>query len=172
MRYQPVDLKDRSHIGEHWNRYYLRAIQLVLQATHGVVSGAPEFFKRAFGDTEEKFFEILSRPQHFIFNRDLYEQYGGKGEFDEFTAEWDNLSESDRKELISGLSGSDPSQYKNIKFKSKKLKSILRFYIPLDAESLRAIWEEQKEQKALYKKLSANIPEDERVEDAGLEEAV
>lgn len=172
MRYQPVNFKDRSHIGEHWNRYYLRAIQLVLQATHGVVSGAPEFFKRAFGDTEEKFFEILSRPQHFIFNRDWYEQFGGKSEFEEFEIEWKRLNDSERLELVTKLSSCDPSQYKQIKFRSKKLRSILEYYLPLDTASLRAIWDNQKEQKALYKRLSANIPDDERVEDAGLEEAI
>jgi hypothetical protein len=34
MRYQPTDLPDRSHIGEHWTRYQLRSLQLILQATH------------------------------------------------------------------------------------------------------------------------------------------
>ena len=43
MHYQPVTLKDRSHVGKHWNRYYLRTFQIMLQATHGVVSGYPEF---------------------------------------------------------------------------------------------------------------------------------
>ena len=51
MRYQPTDLPDRSHVGEKWTRYQLRSMQIILQATHGVVSGAPDFFKRAFGDT-------------------------------------------------------------------------------------------------------------------------
>ena len=46
MRYQPTDRPDRGHIGEHWNKYYLRSIQIILQATHGVVSGAPEFLKK------------------------------------------------------------------------------------------------------------------------------
>src|SRR5207253_4958125 len=49
MRYQPTDMKDRSHVGKNWNRYFLRSMQIILQATHGVVSGAPQFFKRAFG---------------------------------------------------------------------------------------------------------------------------
>ena len=30
MRYQPVTLKDRSHVGKHWNRYYLRSFQIML----------------------------------------------------------------------------------------------------------------------------------------------
>ncbi|MYK87820.1 MAG: radical SAM protein, partial [Acidobacteria bacterium] len=53
MRYLPTDRPDRGHVGEKWTRYQLRSLQLILQATHGVVTGAPEFFKRAFGDTFE-----------------------------------------------------------------------------------------------------------------------
>ena len=46
MRYQPTDLPDRSFVSENWNRYYLRSMQIILQATHGIVSGAPDFFSR------------------------------------------------------------------------------------------------------------------------------
>ena len=55
MRYLPVTLKDRSHVGKNWNRYYLRSFQIMLQATHGVVSGSTDFFLRAFGSNEEQF---------------------------------------------------------------------------------------------------------------------
>ena len=65
MRYQPTNLPDRTHVGEKWTRYQLRAIQIILQATHGVVSGDPDFFKRAFGDTVHEFHELLMRPTLF-----------------------------------------------------------------------------------------------------------
>lgn len=172
MRYQPVTLKDRSHVGEHWNRYYLRSIQLVLQATHGVVSGAPDFFKRAFGAYEEEFFDILSRPQHFIFNRDWYEQMGGIGEFEQFQVEWSQLKEGEREELLGKLSNSTPSQYHTLKFRSRKLRSIHQFYLPPDKDQLQEIWSIRKEQKPIYQGISSDIPDDERVEDAGLEEVV
>ena len=54
MRYQPVTLKDRSHVGKRWNRYYLRSFQIMLQATKGVVSGSPSFFLRAYGENCRK----------------------------------------------------------------------------------------------------------------------
>ena len=54
MRYQPVTLKDRSHVGKKWNRYYLRSFQIMLQATKGVVSGSPSFFLRAYGQKAPK----------------------------------------------------------------------------------------------------------------------
>ena len=41
MRYQPVNLKDRSHVGKNWNRYFLRSFQIMLQATHGLVRREP-----------------------------------------------------------------------------------------------------------------------------------
>src|SRR5437773_3680853 len=59
MRFQPTDLPNRSHVGEKWTRYQLRSLQLILQATHGIVSGEPDFFKRAFGNTSDEFEALL-----------------------------------------------------------------------------------------------------------------
>ena len=77
MRYQPVNLKDRSHIGKHWNFYYLRSFQIMLQATHGIVSGNASFFNRAYGANEEEFKKLLSYPHGFIFHREYYENGDG-----------------------------------------------------------------------------------------------
>ena len=74
-------------------------MQVILQATHGVVSGAPDFFKKAFGDTEDEFINILRLPHKFIFNRDWYEMYEGRAEYDEFMSEFNKLSED---EIIKG----------------------------------------------------------------------
>ena len=41
MRYQPTNLPDRSHVGEKWTKYQLRSMQIILQATQGIVSGEP-----------------------------------------------------------------------------------------------------------------------------------
>src|SRR5262249_54106735 len=111
MRYQPTDLPVRSHVGPKWNRYYLRSVQLVLQATHGVVSGEPEFYKAAFGGTHEGFEEILSRPHHMIFNRQWYERYEGRGVLDDYRGQLHRLSPSERCELIAFLSARNPAEY-------------------------------------------------------------
>src|SRR5208282_871562 len=92
MRYQPTNLADRSHIGEKWTRYQLRSMQLILQATHGVVSGNPTFFKRAFGESGDDFESILLLPHHFIFNRDWYEHLSGRAEFEEYGHEFARLT--------------------------------------------------------------------------------
>ena len=44
----------------------------------------PDFFYRAFGKSTEDFDELLTRPHHFIFNREWYEKGGGKPEFEDY----------------------------------------------------------------------------------------
>ena len=172
MRYQPVTLKDRSHIGEHWNRYYLRSIQIILQATHGIASGAPEFFRRAFGEDNQSFNEILSRPHQYIFNRQWYEEYGGKAEFEDFQNKFGKLSSSDRASLVEILSGGPPSSWVKAldSLKQGKLKDVFSHYLPHSDQENRGIWDEMKKHRS--RPSSPSVAEDERVEDAGLEIAV
>ena len=105
MRYQPVTLKDRSHVGKNWNRYFLRSFQIMLQATHGLVSGNPAFFIRAYGEDRSAFERLLSRPHAFIFHRDHYEYGEGKQYFDEYESLRRRLSKRQEQELIELLAG-------------------------------------------------------------------
>lgn len=164
MRFQPTDLPTRSHVGEKWSRYQLRSMQLILQATHGIVSGAPVFFKRAFGDSFEDFEAILLRPHHFIFNRDWYERLDGKPQFDDFTSEFSRLSPSEKAELLVLLSSVDPKNIHRLpkQTSNSRVRSILRFYKPLPKDEEARIWTLQKDVEY------SPLPEDERVEDAGL----
>ncbi|MFL2676827.1 MAG: radical SAM protein, partial [Alphaproteobacteria bacterium] len=168
MRYQPTDRPDRGHIGEHWNKYYLRSIQIILQATHGVVSGAPAFFKKAFGNTEDEFLKILRTPHKYIFNRDWYEKYNGRSELDEFNSEFRKLDESEINELMHFLSSNYPSEYvkESKKMLNKKISKIVPFYELLSEEESRKIWSSQKQIK---NKLKIAMADDEIVEDAGLD---
>ncbi len=104
MRYLPVTMKDRSHVGKHWNRYYLRSFQIMLQATHGVVSGSEEFYHRAFGDSFEEFERLLALPHAFIFQRDFFEHGNGRPLLDEYHALLRRLAPTQRTELIALLS--------------------------------------------------------------------
>jgi hypothetical protein len=167
MRYQPTDLPNRSHIGEKWTRYQLRSLQIILQATHGVVSGAPPFFLRAFGESVEAFHDLLLWPHKFIFNRDHYEKGEGRPEWDEFTSTFRSLSEIDKAELLWLLSSTGPKDFKDLprRTKSKQMREVLNFYVPLSKEAELAIWELRKKGTSDE---SVNVPEDERVEDAGL----
>jgi len=79
MKYTPtsgLNSLDRKFIGINWNRKYLRAIQCVLNATHGVVGPKKDFFHAAFGKDLDEFFKILAMPEKYIINRNLYEDNG------------------------------------------------------------------------------------------------
>jgi hypothetical protein len=174
MRYQPTDLKDRSHVGKNWNGYYLRSMQIILQATHGIVSGSPDFFGRAFGHSPDEFEMLLSRPEKYIFNRAYFEELDGKSEFEEFEAEFGKLSDADRRELVSLLSSTKPSQFKTLRDKTSNsaVRSILQWYEPLKEKREQAIWRKAKRVREKAKATQAELPLDEVVEDAGLAEVV
>ena len=171
MRYQPTDRPDRSHIGEHWSRYQLRSMQIILQATHGIVSGEPTFFKRAFGDTLEDFERILLMPHDFIFNRDWYERSDPEEQLGEYRAEFAKLDLDERKELIELVSSCDPREFVGLAAHASTsvLKRLLRFYVPLPKDQLYAIWAKQKDLTRGEVTADMGLAEDERVEDAGLE---
>jgi hypothetical protein len=171
MRYQPTDLPDRSHVGEKWNRYYLRSVQLVLQATHGVVSGEPEFYKAAFGATHDEFEEILSRPHHMIFNRHWYERHEGRGEFDEYRSVLRRLSPTERSELVAFLSARNPAEYnRDLRDLPANIRRVGRFYLPMPKEVEAEIQRIQRDRLKVERTAQINLASEEIVEDAGLEE--
>jgi hypothetical protein len=170
MRFQPTDRPDRGHIGEKWTRYQLRSMQIVLQATHGIVSGDPEFFRRAFGDTADEYERILLLPHDYIFNRDWFDRFGGRAEFDEYQTDMAKLDEYERRELLELLSSTDPRHFATLAERATTpgLRRVLPYYVPKAKEELRSIWDNQKAVRATAVE-GAIIPDDERVEDAGLD---
>lgn len=173
MRYQPTDRPDRGHVGEKWRRYQLRSMQIVLQATHGVVSGEPDFFRRAFGSSIDEFENILLMPHDFIFNRDWYSRFGGRAELDEYLSIASRLSPSNRSELLDLLSSCDPREFASLSKRTENtnLRKILPFYVPVPKPDLRKIWEKQKAMMAVDR-TGEWVSDEERVEDAGLDEDV
>jgi len=97
MKYASIYHTDRSYVGAHWNRKYLRAINVILNVTSGVVAKEEDFFLRAFGASEEKFLTILAMPDNFIRYRDYFEKKG-------FMSAWKNsykrLTEEEKNQLI------------------------------------------------------------------------
>ena len=174
MRYQPVTLKDRSHVGRKWNRYYLRSFQLMLQATRGVVSGSPTFFLRAYGENSEEFERLLKLPHAFIFHRDYFENGEGRAQKEEYESLRQRLSESQEKELGSLLanpakgSGMGPRQFlqlANDQTVDQRIRQLMLFH-GLDTNE-----DSKTQSRQLLSEMTANgtyLEEDEIVEDAGL----
>lgn len=171
MRYQPTNRPDRGHVGDKWSRYELRSMQIILQATHGIVSGEPSFFRHAFGDTFAEYRRILMMPHDFIFNRDWYERFDGRAELTEFQAQFARLNDGEIHELRSLLSSSDPRGFAGLhtKASSNGVRNILSFYVPLPKEDLLIIWSRRKALTGGEITADMALPEDERVEDAGLD---
>ena len=176
MRYLPVTMKDRSHVGRKWNRYYLRSFQIMLQATHGVVSGSREFFFRAFGSNYEEFERLLSLPHAFIFHRDFYERGGGRPVFEEYTGLRRRLSTAQRNELIGLLSAAlqmRPQREAILKLSAdKSVSNLIRQLVPFHAIDTKA--PKVTDIAQVFPELSPDqmLPEPEAlVEDAGLYES-
>lgn len=96
MKYIPLNAKDRNYIGKNWNRRLLRGVQCILLATMGKVGTNLEFFKAAFGETEEEFIEIAMMPDEYIINR-------AKNKFTKASAwrkEYRKLSNKERRNFI------------------------------------------------------------------------
>jgi len=171
MRYQPVNLPDRSHIGEKWSRFSLRSLQIILQATHGVVSGEPEFFRAAFGSNRHEFEEILSRPHHMIFNRHWYERFEGRGEFDDFNIAMKRLSASERIDLFDYLSGKNPSEYeRNLIELPANIRVVARFYCPIDRGTAVDIRQRSRARLVGAPQADMRLTDEELVEDAGIDD--
>lgn len=100
MRYVPIDKVDRHYISPNWCWRYLRGIQCILLATHGMVSPNKEFFEAAFGRDRDEFIEILSMPDRYIIERRKYED----NEALKWKKEYSKLSNSERLKLAQLLS--------------------------------------------------------------------
>jgi hypothetical protein len=99
MRFVPMDDVHRRYVSEGWRWRYLRGIQCILSATHGLVSPNPEFFAAAFGETFDEFLEIITMPDRYIIHRSHFK--------DTEAADWSRLyrklSLSDREEFLAIL---------------------------------------------------------------------
>lgn len=97
MKYASIQHTDRSYVGTWWNKKYLRAINIILNVTSGVVAKEEDFFVRAFGHNESEFREILAMPDDFIRYRDFFVK---SGLIELWTTAYHLLSEMEIERLI------------------------------------------------------------------------
>ena len=103
MKFSPIfegNNKDRKHVGKHWNRRYLRGIQCILAATHGVVGPQRKFFETAFGKNAKEFKQIISMPDDYIIYRSKHRDNGAG----DWAALYKKLNSDQKKLLVEQLS--------------------------------------------------------------------
>ena len=126
---------NRDYIGQHWNRKYIRAVQAILNSTKGKVGKGVTFFKKAFGETEEEFLELLEMPETFILYRYFFEWIDSQPN-EEGTAHWREawknckqlLSTNDWEEMLAYIHDNVFTEDRNAEFQAEEAKKLLSFY--------------------------------------------
>ena len=142
MKYIPINAKDRKFIDKpYWNRKYIRTIQSILHATHGVVSPKTRFFNKAFGKDLETFKELLIMPEDYIIYRGYAEE---KGLTDDWNKKHKKLKQNSNYNFVMEIIYS--YKFKNLPelFLDKESKDFLNHYINrINLEDYKN-WKEEK----------------------------
>ena len=97
MKFAPINETSRNFVGEKWSKKQLRAINVIINVTRGVVAKERDFFEEAFGKNEDEFLEILMMPDEIIRYRHIFRDNG-------ILAMWlkayRSLSEIQKNELV------------------------------------------------------------------------
>jgi len=126
MRYIPIKDITRSYVSKHWYWRYLRGIQCVLLATHGIVSPNHEFFAAAFGECYEEFISVISMPDRYIIHREKYEN-----EQVEWRKRFERLSSTERHEFLIALEKVHKSRDRKTALKEfGKYRDLFEHYYP------------------------------------------
>jgi hypothetical protein len=115
MRFRPIYSTVRGYVSEKWKWRYLRGIQCILLATHGLVSPNLVFFNAAFGENVEQFYEIISMPDRYIIFREKYQNNG----VNDWRRSYRHLSPTSKIEFMDAL--------EEVKLSQKKAETISRF---------------------------------------------
>lgn len=125
MKYASITHINREFIGKEWHKKYLRALNIILNVTSGVVPKEEEFFYRAYGKNISEFIEILMMPDDFIRFRDYFEEMGFSHIWKKFYL---NLSDSQREILVDILDRMvDEPEILDDHYEAE-IDSVLRFY--------------------------------------------
>jgi len=125
MKYAPINEKDRSYVGEHWNKKYLGAVNIILNVTKGVVAKEQDFFFEAFGASINEFFEILIMPDELIRFRHFFRDNGVLNFWEKLYA---SLSIAERDELLQILCAAKTDRKVLNREYSLQLRKIIQLY--------------------------------------------
>jgi len=115
---------NRDFTGTHWNRKFIRAVQVILNATKGKIGKGKSFFYKAFGANKEEYNELLYMPETYILFRFFFEK---EGITDEWRKAFNTLSNFELKETKSIIEMND---FRNIdKYKNQgNIYRVLKHY--------------------------------------------
>jgi len=129
MKYHPIDDPDyfsnRTFLGKHWNRKYIRAIQAILNSTKGKVGRGRSFFEEAFGKNEEEFNKILYMPEAMIIYR-MY--FKNRGITNEWWKAYTSLTDAKRKIVNKIIHSNDFSKIDDFGYDEESM-NVLDYYL-------------------------------------------
>ena len=127
MKYSPINgeyCKNRKYIGKKWNKKYLRGVQCILLATHGVVGPRKKYFEEAFGKSVEEFLNILTLPEIFIIYRNRHLK---NGDVNKLNTEI-NMLNKEQKDNLTKIILSNDFDNSEVQTKEKGIVDILKLY--------------------------------------------
>lgn len=127
MKYHPIfgDYHlNRDYLGENWNRKFVRAIQIILNATKGKIGKGKNFFLKAFGKNEEEFEKLLYMPELYLFYRFFFEKNGYTNQW------WDDFNFLTPGEMMQAKKIIEKNDFKNIleKTNNTSIRKVLDHY--------------------------------------------
>ena len=131
MKYHPIQdpkyFRDRTYLGEHWNRKFIRSVQAILNSTKGKIGRGKSFFAEAFGKDEEGFMERMYMPEAMIIYRFYYKENGLEPEWwDEFKRV-SSISLSKKQQLEKIIGANDFSNIESLTSDDDIMK-VLHYY--------------------------------------------
>lgn len=85
MKYAPITDVDRKYIGKNWNKLTLSNFRRILKPTMGIVGKGDSYFRKAFGNSFEEFYQIIHMPGDYVTYRtdNYYNIEKWKGKFND-----------------------------------------------------------------------------------------
>lgn len=131
MKYHPIQdpkyFRDRTYLGEHWNRKFIRSVQAILNSTKGKIGRGKSFFDEAFGKDDEGFWERMYMPEAMIIYRFYYKENGLEPEWWEEFRKVSSMSPTKKQQLEEIIGANDFSNIESLT-SDDDIMRVLRYY--------------------------------------------
>ena len=131
MKYHPIQdpkyFRDRTYLGEHWNRKFIRSVQAILNSTKGKIGRGKSFFEEAFGKDDEGFWERMYMPEAMIIYRFYYKENGLEPEWWKEFRRVSGMSPTKKQQLEEIIGANDFSNIESLT-SDDDIMRVLRYY--------------------------------------------